>query len=107
MRKKPRFAHGRDNLRGDVSEKRFSTHAMERNVTRIGRAGVETTKGWKVRRESDDKRVGRGWKVRRESDGKRVGIQMCDWAGRSCGVRTQGTARVRAREKPMVRWQRG
>ena len=43
----------------------------------------------------------------RESDGKRVGIQMCDWAGRSCGVRTQGTARIRAREKPMVRWRRG
>ena len=36
MRKKPRFTHVRDNLRGDVSEKRFSTHVMERNVVRIG-----------------------------------------------------------------------
>ena len=27
--------------------------------------------------------------------------------GGSCGVRTQGTTRVRAREKPMVRWCRG
>ena len=66
MRKKPRFTHVRANLRGDVSGKRFNTHVMERNVTRIGRAGVETTKGWKVQRESD---------------GKRVEIQMCNWAG--------------------------
>ena len=36
VRKKPRFTHGRDNLRGDVRGKRFSTHAMERNVARIG-----------------------------------------------------------------------
>ena len=27
--------------------------------------------------------------------------------GGSCGVRTQGTTRVRAREEPMVRWCRG
>ena len=45
VRKKPRFTHARANLRGDVSGKRFSTHAMKRNVARIGRAGVETTKG--------------------------------------------------------------
>ena len=69
----------------------------------LERASVETTKGWQVSRESDGKRVGRGWKVRRESDGKRVGIQMCDWAGRSCGVGKQGKTRVRAREEPMVR----
>ena len=31
VRKKPRFTHVRDNLGGDVSGKRFSTHAMERN----------------------------------------------------------------------------
>ena len=68
---------------------------------------METTKGWKVQRESDGKRVGRGWKVRRENDGKRVGIQMCDWAGRSCGVGKQGKTRVRAREEPIVRWCRG
>ena len=36
MRKKPRFTHGRDNLRGDVSRKRFNTHAMEGIVVRIG-----------------------------------------------------------------------
>ncbi len=36
MRKKPRFTHVRANLRGDVNEKRFSAHAMERNVARIG-----------------------------------------------------------------------
>ena len=59
MRKKPRFTHVRGNLRGDVSEKRFNTHAMERNVARLDRAGVETTKGWNVSRESDGKRVGR------------------------------------------------
>ncbi len=68
MRKKPHFTHVRANLRGDVNGKRFNTHVMEGNVTRIGRAGVETTKGWKVRLESDDKRVERGWKVGRESD---------------------------------------
>jgi len=35
--------------------------------------------------------------------GVRCGIAQ----GGSCGVRTQGTTRVRAREKPMVRWCRG
>ena len=40
------------------------------------RAGVETTKGWKLRRESDDKRVEGGWEVGRESDvgWRRVGV---------------------------------
>ena len=59
MRKKPRFTHGRDNLRGDVSGKRFSAHVAKGNVARLDRAGVETTKGWNVSRESDGKRVGR------------------------------------------------
>ena len=51
MRKKPSFTHARDNLRGDVSEKRFSTHAIERNVARIGEIqcrddkGMESAKG--------------------------------------------------------------
>ena len=36
VRKKPRFTHGRDNLRGDVSGKRFSAHVGEGNVARIG-----------------------------------------------------------------------
>ena len=76
MRKTGLFTHGRGNLRGDVSGKRFSTHAMERNVARLERASVETTKGWKLRRESDDKRVEGGWEVGRESDvgWRRVGV---------------------------------
>ena len=51
VRKKPRFTHGRDNLRGDASGKRFNTHAMERNVARIGDGrcgddkGMESAKG--------------------------------------------------------------
>ena len=45
VRKKPRFTHGRGNLRGDVSEKRFSTHAMKRNVARIGGGRCGDDKG--------------------------------------------------------------
>ena len=45
VRKKPRFAHGRDNLRGDVSGKRFSAHARERNVERIGEDRCGNKKG--------------------------------------------------------------
>ena len=45
VRKKPRFTHVRDNLRGDVSGKRFSTHAMERNVVRIGEGRCGNDKG--------------------------------------------------------------
>ena len=45
MRKKPRFTHIRDNLRGDVSGKRFNTHAMERNVARIGEVRCGDNKG--------------------------------------------------------------
>ena len=44
VRKKPRFTHGRANLRGDVSGKRFSTHTMERNVARIGDGGCGNDK---------------------------------------------------------------
>ena len=47
----------------------------------------------------DDKRVGRGRRVCRD--------QMCDVAGWELRVGKQGKTRVRAREKPMVRWQRG
>ena len=36
VRKTGLFTHVRANLRGNVSGKRFSTHAMERNVERIG-----------------------------------------------------------------------
>ena len=35
VRKKRRFTHGRANLRGDVSGKRFSTHAGEGNVAGV------------------------------------------------------------------------
>ena len=45
VRKKTRFTHGRGNLRGDVSGKRFSTHAMERNVARIGDGRCGNDKG--------------------------------------------------------------
>ena len=59
MRKKPRFTHGRANLRDDVSGKRFSTHTTERNVARIGDCGCGNDKGtasaW-----------GEGWKASRE-----------------------------------------
>ena len=99
MRKKTRFTHVRDNLRGDVSGKRFSTHAMEGIVARIGMAGMETTKGWKVRRKSDGKRVGRGWRVCLD--------QMCDCPGWELWGWEQGKTRVREREEPMVRWRRG
>ena len=37
VRKKPRFTHDRDNLRGDVSGKRFNTHVMEGNVAGVAR----------------------------------------------------------------------
>ena len=42
--KKPRFAHGRGNLRDDVSGKRFITHVMELNVARIGDGGCGNNK---------------------------------------------------------------
>ena len=45
MRKKPHFTHVRANLRGDVSGKRFNTHAMERNVVRLGEGGCRNDKG--------------------------------------------------------------
>ena len=45
MRKKPRFTHGRVNLRGDVSGKRFSTHAVEGIVARIGEGQCGNDKG--------------------------------------------------------------
>ena len=45
VRKKSRFTHVRGNLRGDVSGKRFSTHAMERNVARIGEGQCGNDKG--------------------------------------------------------------
>ena len=49
MRKKPHFTHGRANLRGDVSGKRFSTHVGEGNVAGVaqerlsdGAGGIDT-----------------------------------------------------------------
>ena len=51
-------------------------------------------------RESDGKRVGRGWKVGRESDVRLPRVGDVELGHR-------GKTRVRAREEPMVRWQRG
>ena len=45
VRKKPGFTHGRANLHGDVSGKRFSAHVMERNVVRIGEGRCGNDKG--------------------------------------------------------------
>ncbi len=45
VRKTGLFTHVRANLRGDVSGKRFSTHAMERNVERIGDGRCGNDKG--------------------------------------------------------------
>ena len=45
MRKKPRFTHGRANLRGDVNGKRFSTHAMERIVADIAQERLSDETG--------------------------------------------------------------
>ena len=45
MRKKPRFTHGRGYFRGDVSGKRFSTHAREGNAARIGEGWCGNDKG--------------------------------------------------------------
>ena len=68
---------------------------------------METTKGWKVRRESDGKRVGRVMESKSGEDGKCVGVRCAIAQGGSCGVRTHGTTRVRKREEPMVRWRSG
>ena len=45
MRKKASFTHVRDNLRGDVSGKRFNAHAMENYVARIGEGRCGNDKG--------------------------------------------------------------
>ena len=37
VRKKPHFTHVRDNLRGDVSGKRFNAHATERNMADVAK----------------------------------------------------------------------
>ena len=44
-------------------------------------AGVETTKGWQVSRESDGKCRGRVMESVSGEDGKRVGSEMWDCAG--------------------------
>ena len=66
MRKKPRFTHVRDNLRGDVSGKRFSTHVGEGIVARIGEGQCGNDK---VTESAEGE------------DGKCVGSLMCDCAG--------------------------
>ena len=45
VRKKASFTHVRDNLRGDVSGKRFSAHVVEGNVARIGEGRCGNDKG--------------------------------------------------------------
>ena len=45
VRKKTRFTHVRDNLRGDVSGKRFSMHVGEGIVARIGDGRCGNDKG--------------------------------------------------------------
>lgn len=45
VRKTGLFTHVMANLRGDVSEKRFSTHAREGNAARIGDGGCGNDKG--------------------------------------------------------------
>ena len=45
VRKKPRFTHVGDNLRGDVSGKRFSTHAVVGNEERFGDGRCGDDKG--------------------------------------------------------------
>ena len=52
MRKKPHFTHVRGNLRGDVSGKRFSAHAVEGIVARIGEGRCGDDKG--IERESGE-----------------------------------------------------
>ena len=100
MRKKPRFTHGRANLRGDASGKRFNTHAMEGIMARIGDGRCGNDK-WTESAEEE------GWKTSRERMESVSGVRCGIAKGVSCGVRTQGTTRVRAREEPMVRWRRG
>ena len=92
MRKKPRFTHGRDNLGGDVSRKRFNTHVMERNVDRIVEGQCGNDKGMESASGEDDKRVERGWKVCQG--------QMCDCAGWQLWGWEKGKTRVRARDAP-------
>ena len=48
VRKKPRFTHVRDNLRDDVSEKRFSTHVGEGNVAGVAQELLSDGKGCTV-----------------------------------------------------------
>ena len=64
MRKKPRFTHVRANLRGDVSGKRFNTHAGEGNVARIGDGRCRNDKGM----ESAEGEGRKASRERRESE---------------------------------------
>ena len=48
MRKKPRFTHVRDNLRGEVSGKRFNTHVGERNMAYVAQERLSDGTGCTV-----------------------------------------------------------
>ena len=91
------FTHVRANLGGDVSEKRFSAHVGERNVARIGEGRCGNDK-------VTESMSGVRWKASRVKMESVSGVRCGIAQGGSCGVRTQGTTRVRAREEPMVRW---
>lgn len=58
VRKTGLFTHVRANLRGDVSEKRFSMHVGEGNVARIG-------EGWCGNDKVTASACGEGWKASR------------------------------------------
>ena len=60
VRKKPHFTHGRDSLRGYVSGKRFSTHAVVGNEERFGDGRCGDDKGMESASGEDDKLVERG-----------------------------------------------
>ena len=92
MRKKPRFTHIRANLRGDVSGKRFNTHAMERNVARIGEGECGNDKWMEIESGEDGKCVWSemwdcaGWQMW----GKDTGHNKSSRAGGANGAVVQG-----------------
>ena len=88
MRKKPRFTHGRGNLRGDVSGKRISTHVVERNVAGVAQEllsdGTGCTVTWVPSRDTATE-----YSHRVQSQGTVTGYSATGYRHR---VSTQGTA---------------
>ena len=58
MRKKPRFTHGRAIYVVTCVENVLAHTPWKVTWNEVERASVETTKGWKVQRKSEGKRVG-------------------------------------------------